>query len=51
MGPYGSQISTHDRWAIVLYVKSLQAARANEPPPATTVPAPSGSTPSNPQGS
>lgn len=38
MGPYGSQISTHDRWAIVLYVKSLQAARANEPPPAAAVP-------------
>lgn len=36
MGPYGSQISTHDRWAIVLYVKSLQAARAAEPPPVTT---------------
>ncbi len=32
MGPYGSQISTRDRWAIVLYVKSLQAARAKEPP-------------------
>jgi hypothetical protein len=37
MGPYGSQIPTHDRWAIVLYVKSLQATRANEPPPVPAV--------------
>ncbi len=37
MGPYGSQISTRDRWAIVLYVKSLQKAWIDPPKP--TIPA------------
>jgi mono/diheme cytochrome c family protein len=49
MGPYRSQISTEDRWAIVLYVKSLQASRANEPKP--TIPpaaAPSAANPAAP---
>jgi mono/diheme cytochrome c family protein len=53
MGPYGSQISTRDRWAIVLYVKSLQATRANEPlppPPADASAAPSETDPPAPSG-
>ncbi|HAN96782.1 MAG TPA: hypothetical protein DCQ98_04835 [Planctomycetaceae bacterium] len=29
MGPYRAQISPEDRWAIVLYVKALQATRAD----------------------
>lgn len=40
MGPYGSQIPVEDRWAIVLYVKALQATGI-EPPagvPAAGVP-------------
>jgi mono/diheme cytochrome c family protein len=39
MGPYARQIPTEDRWAIVLYVKALQATRANEPQPPTPAPA------------
>lgn len=33
MGPYGSQITAEDRWAIVLYIKALQATRVNEEKP------------------
>ena len=33
MGPYQSQISAADRWAIVLYIKALQETRANEKKP------------------
>ena len=30
MGPYGSQITAQDRWAIVLYIKALQKTRMFE---------------------
>ncbi len=29
MGPYNGVLSVHDRWAVVAYVKSLQAAAGN----------------------
>lgn len=34
MGPYGSRIKPEDRWAIVLYVKALQAMGSSATPPA-----------------
>ncbi len=33
MGPYGTRIAPADRWAIVLYVKALQATRRDAPQP------------------
>ena len=32
MGPYGPNISVRDRWAVISYVHTLQAAKASMPP-------------------
>ena len=59
MSDYRAQIAPRDRWAIVLYVKSLQATRANELKPPTSTegagttessspPSPNGASPNPP---
>jgi hypothetical protein len=32
MGAYGPNISVRDRWAVISYVHTLQAAKASMPP-------------------
>lgn len=44
MASYASQVSREDRWNVIAYVRTLQAAAPKTPPPGTTpaaVPAPS----------